>query len=136
MAKKPPPRPKPKKARHFVHEWRKYRKLTQEELAERIGVTPGAISQLENGIVNYTQPTLEALAVALECEPGDILSKDPRLSPPRPELAELMALAADMPRTFLDHLIGMMTESSKAGELPPAPLPASQHPKPAKEKSY
>lgn len=77
MAKTITPHPKPAKPRHFLREWRKYRRLTQEKLAERTELTSGAISQLENGIVNYTQPTLEALAYALSCEPGDILSRDP-----------------------------------------------------------
>lgn len=77
MAKKITPHPKPKKATHFIREWRKHRHLTQEQLAERIDVTSGTISQLENGLINYTQPTLEALAYALSCSPGDLLSTDP-----------------------------------------------------------
>lgn len=77
MPRKVRPIPKPKKAHHFIREWRKYRGLTQEQLALRIDGTSGAISQLENGIINYTQPTLEAIAYALMCEPGDLLSRDP-----------------------------------------------------------
>lgn len=79
MAQKVRPIPKPERPRHFIREWRKFRGLTQERLAERVDVTAGAISQLENGIVSYTQPTLEALAYALQCEPGDLLSRDPAL---------------------------------------------------------
>jgi transcriptional regulator with XRE-family HTH domain len=51
--------------------------LTIEQLAERVGVTHGAIGQLERGEVNYTQPMLEAIADALMCEPGDLVSRDP-----------------------------------------------------------
>ncbi len=72
--------PNPKKkpaARHFVRAWRKHRGYTQEQLAEMIGATHGAISQLENGKINYTQPMLEALAEALSCEPADLLMRDP-----------------------------------------------------------
>jgi transcriptional regulator with XRE-family HTH domain len=79
MAKKVRPIPKPQQPRHFIREWRKYRGLTQERLAERIGLTGGAISQLETGQTHYTQSTLEALAEALNCEPGDLLSRDPAL---------------------------------------------------------
>jgi transcriptional regulator with XRE-family HTH domain len=64
-------------ARHFIREWRKYRNLTLEKLAERVGVTHGALSQLERGEVNYTQPMLEALADALQCEPADLIMRDP-----------------------------------------------------------
>jgi transcriptional regulator with XRE-family HTH domain len=71
------PRLKQGPRRHFIRQWRKFRGLTQEQLAARIDVTPGAISQLENGRVGYTQPMLEALAEALSCGPGDLLTIDP-----------------------------------------------------------
>jgi len=77
MAKKVIPRLKLQRPRHFIREWRKYRQLTQEQLAERIGVTPGAISQIEVSRVSYTQPMLEALAAELRCRPGDLLNVDP-----------------------------------------------------------
>lgn len=63
--------------RHYIREWRRYRGLTIERLAERVGITAGALSQLENGKFNYTQPTLESLAEALACSPGDLLIRDP-----------------------------------------------------------
>lgn len=70
-------KPRVKNARHFIKEWRKYRRLTQEVLAEKAGMTAGAISQLESGIINYTQPSLEALANALGCTPADLLGREP-----------------------------------------------------------
>ena len=77
MAKLARPAPKPQRRRHFVKQWRKFKRLTQEQLAERIGVTPGAISQLEVGRVSYTQPMLEAIADEFGCKPGDLLNVDP-----------------------------------------------------------
>lgn len=77
MAKKVQPRFKPGPRRHFIKQWRNHRGLTQEQLAERIGVTPGAISQLEVGRINYTQHTLELIADALQAAPGDLLNVDP-----------------------------------------------------------
>lgn len=71
------PHPKPERPRHFIREWRKFRNLTQERLAERIDKTHGLISQIENGDTDYTQSTLEALADAMNCEPGDLLSRNP-----------------------------------------------------------
>lgn len=71
------PHPKPAKPRHYVKEWRKHRGLSQEALAERIGKTHSAISQLERGKIDYTQGMLEALADALMCEPADLLMRDP-----------------------------------------------------------
>lgn len=77
MAIKARPHPKPQHRRHFVRQWRKSKGWTQEQLAERVGVTPGTISQLESGRINYTQPLLERLAEVFRCRPGDILNVDP-----------------------------------------------------------
>jgi transcriptional regulator with XRE-family HTH domain len=63
--------------RHFIREWRKHRGLTQEQLAERIDVAVSTISQLETNKQGYSQATLEALAWALQCEPADLLMRDP-----------------------------------------------------------
>jgi DNA-binding Xre family transcriptional regulator len=46
-------------------------------LAEKLDLTHGAISQLERGLVGWTQPTLEALAKALECTPADLIGRNP-----------------------------------------------------------
>ena len=62
---------------HFIRQWRRFRRLTLEQLAERVGVTHGAISQLERGLTNYNQGMLEALARELNCEPGDLIMRDP-----------------------------------------------------------
>ena len=65
------------KARHFIRAWRKHRGYTLEQLAEMVGVTHGALSQLERGLTNYTQPMLEAIAEALSCAPADLIMRDP-----------------------------------------------------------
>ncbi len=77
MAKGHEPRPR------FLREWRKYRNLTQSQLAERAEVTQGMISQLELGNSDYTGGLLEALAYALLCEPVDLLIRNP-LDPDAP----------------------------------------------------
>lgn len=65
------------KPRHFIREWRKARGLTQEQLASRLNVAVSSISQLETGKQGYSQPTLEALADALGCQPADLLMRNP-----------------------------------------------------------
>lgn len=40
-------------------------------------MTGGNLSEIETGGTGYTQATLEALAAALECEPADLLTRDP-----------------------------------------------------------
>jgi transcriptional regulator with XRE-family HTH domain len=63
--------------RFYLREWRQHRQLTQERLADRIGMTKQHISDLERGRRQYNQATLEALASALMCEPADLLVRDP-----------------------------------------------------------
>jgi transcriptional regulator with XRE-family HTH domain len=61
----------------YLRDWRRYRGLTQEKLAERAGVTQGMISHLENGRTDYSGHILTALAEALNCEPVDLLTRNP-----------------------------------------------------------
>jgi transcriptional regulator with XRE-family HTH domain len=68
----------PRNTHTFIRDWRKFRHLTLERVAERIGVTAGALSQLERGDVAYTQPMLEALADALSCDPADLITYSPQ----------------------------------------------------------
>lgn len=71
------PHPKPRRRRLFLREWRKYRRLTQERLADQADLTQGMISQLEGGKSDYTGELLERLADALSCDPVDILIRNP-----------------------------------------------------------
>jgi transcriptional regulator with XRE-family HTH domain len=77
MAKRVVTRFKKAKPGHFIREWRKFRTFTQERLAARVDLSVSSISQLENGEQGYSQPTLEALAEALGCQPGDLLMRNP-----------------------------------------------------------
>lgn len=77
MAKRVQPRFKNQRPTYFFREWRKFRGLTQEQLAERIGVSTATISQLESGKQGFTDNTLEALAAELHCGPGDLLMRNP-----------------------------------------------------------
>lgn len=63
----------------FFRAWRRYRGLTQEALAERVGLSTSSISQIETGTQGFTDSTLIAFAEALNCEPGDLLSRDPNV---------------------------------------------------------
>jgi transcriptional regulator with XRE-family HTH domain len=69
--KQPPFRPT------FIRHWRKFRRLTLEACAERAGMSKGNLSNIETGKTGYNQATLEALAEALQCEPVDLLIRNP-----------------------------------------------------------
>ena len=50
------------------------RKMSVTELAEKVGITMANISILKNGRAKAVRfSTLEAICMALECQPGDIL---------------------------------------------------------------
>jgi len=70
--------PKLKKFRPTcIRQWRHYRGLTLETVAERIDMTPGLVSLVERGLRGYTQDTVEALASAMRTDPAALLTRDP-----------------------------------------------------------
>lgn len=64
-------------ARNFLREWRLDRKLTQEELADRIGMSHPSIQRLENSKQGLSLEVLEKLAVALRTTRTSILDRKP-----------------------------------------------------------
>jgi transcriptional regulator with XRE-family HTH domain len=72
MAKKPH-----KRRPTFIREWRKYRGLSQDQVAERVGLSQATVARVERGDIAYTQPVLEAVADALGCAPADLIMRDP-----------------------------------------------------------
>lgn len=92
--------------KHYVREWRKFRGLTQERLAERTPYSHGAISQLETGRVKYTQDMLEALALAMNCSPGDLLNVNPLK---QGEVVDLMRLINDKNRDQAIRVLKALT---------------------------
>lgn len=70
-------------SRTFIREWRNYRGLSQDRLVERVreripGFSKSTLSRLENGVQEYNQRHLEALAWSLMCEPADLIMRDPK----------------------------------------------------------
>ncbi|OZG64114.1 XRE family transcriptional regulator [Bifidobacterium hapali] len=53
------------------------RKMSVNELADRVGITPVNVSVLKNGRAKAIRfSTLDQICKALDCQPGDILSYD------------------------------------------------------------
>lgn len=94
---------------NYIKEWRKRRLLTQERLAERIGMSTPSVSRVERGEQPYSEPMLTAIAEALNCEPADLLR--PPSDPAREEWLRLLnrmgveksAKALRLVKTFLDE---------------------------------
>jgi DNA-binding XRE family transcriptional regulator len=55
-----------------LREWRKYRGMTQVELATASGLSQGAIAQIEAGKRNPTVETARKIANALNCDIDDL----------------------------------------------------------------
>lgn len=50
------------------------RKMSSQELAEKIGITPANLSILKTGKAKAVRfSTLKAICKALDCQPGDVL---------------------------------------------------------------
>lgn len=65
------------KQRHYIKEWRKHRGLSQEQLAERLGVSRPQITKFEKNTRQPDLAELEVLAEILRCEPADLIMRDP-----------------------------------------------------------
>lgn len=68
---------KPARRKTLIRDWRLFRNLTQEQLAEAAGMSTGNLSMLERGVQGYSQNNLERLSEALGCEPADLLNRHP-----------------------------------------------------------
>ena len=82
----------------FFRQWRKYRRLTLEQVAGRLAdmddplipSSVGSLSRLDAGLQPYNQRIVEALASeeVYDCDPDDLIGVDPFA---RDELDELLA---------------------------------------------
>lgn len=66
---------------NFLQAWRKFRRMTQEDLAERVGTTKAVISLLESGQRPLSAKWLRKLAPVLKTTPGHLLDHDPNELP-------------------------------------------------------
>lgn len=92
--------------KHFIREWREHRGLSLRKLADRMESEPGVqlyshaqIGRFETGENAYTQDFLEAVAVALGVEPGELLSVDPRKD------GKVVDLMHELKKRGLDRLL-------------------------------
>lgn len=62
---------------NFLQAWRKFRRMTLQELADRVGTTAAVIHHLEQGDRGLSAKWLRKLAPALDTTPGHLLDHDP-----------------------------------------------------------
>lgn len=66
------------RSHNHVRAWREHRKLTLEQLADKVGVSHATIQRIESGKQNYTIKILESIADALGTDTGSLLLHDPK----------------------------------------------------------
>lgn len=59
----------------LIKAWRIYRKKTQKELADQLGITQSAFSQIEKSEAPHAE-TLRKVAAVLDVEPGQLTLED------------------------------------------------------------
>lgn len=80
---------------HFLKEWREFRRLTQEQLAELADTDKSVISLLESGSRGLSDKWARRLAPHLGTTPGFLLDHDPN----------------DLDTAFLEAALGVSRES-------------------------
>ena len=60
----------------LIKKWRKVRKLTQEELADRLGISQPTLSRLESGQLRMTISQLSKFSKELQVSMDDLLTTD------------------------------------------------------------
>jgi transcriptional regulator with XRE-family HTH domain len=100
-------KPVPKKQRvygkTFLREWRLFRRLTQQQAAERIGIDYTNLGKIERRLVPYSQGMLEACAEAYSCSVEDLLTVDPTKAG---EVVDLVRMLKDKDRAIVAEIIG------------------------------
>jgi transcriptional regulator with XRE-family HTH domain len=91
---------------HFIKEWREFKELRQEDVADEIGYDGGTISKIEDRKNPYTQRTLEALARLYETTPAALLSINP-LEPKDEQLKDIISRIDGLTADNVNVLLAM-----------------------------
>lgn len=83
--------------------------MTLEDLAERTGLSVSTLSSIETGRSGYSRDSLEAIGVALDAEPGDLLSRPPTAKGSDDDLERLLSTMTDDERRRVIGAIKLMT---------------------------
>jgi transcriptional regulator with XRE-family HTH domain len=101
MADRPP---------HYLREWRKHRKMTQQELADAINTSKSAVSDLERFNLQLSPKWLNRIAPVLKTQPGYILDHDPEHVP-----ADVIDIWSRIPERDRDRAARVLREFTRTG---------------------
>lgn len=104
----------------YIAEWREYRnKMTQATLAARVedllgmSFSESTLSRIEQGKSPYNQRQLEAMAEALQCQPADLLNRNPLLQDAPRSLEDHLKKATPEKQREILRVVGAMLEEHK-----------------------
>lgn len=101
MADRPP---------HYLREWRRWRKMTQQELADAINTSKSAISDLERFNLQLGPKWLNRIAPVLQTQPGYILDHDPEDVP-----TDVIDIWSKIPERDRDRAARVLREFTRTG---------------------
>lgn len=91
------------KIAYRLRELRKAKKLSQQQLAEKAGLSYQYLGNLERSEASATLDSLEKLMKALSCTPGELLAAEEVLG-----MKEVHELLAEVPEKARVHLLSAM----------------------------
>lgn len=98
------------RAPNHLRAWRKFNKMTQQQLADAVSTTKSVISDLERGVVQLNDKWLRRLAPVLKTTPGWLLDHDPE------DLGnDLIDAWSDVPEQFRPQAIAVLRTFAKTG---------------------
>lgn len=102
------PRIGPRRPRRtYLAEWRESRNLTQQQLADRLGVSDVSVSRWETGRALLSTNVLAAISEALGIEPWDLYR--------HPAQPSADALLRDQPQEIKDQAIKLIQAIRRTG---------------------
>jgi len=91
-----------------IRSLRRGREQTQEQVAERVGLTVNYVSRIERGLENPTLETLLKLAEALRVEPVDLFTFSHEERDPRRLRQSIGRLATEAADDQLGHMVKVL----------------------------
>lgn len=96
----------------YLREWRKHRRMSQEEACQRLDIKQGTLSKIERGELPYNQDFLEQAAQAYGCDASDLLAINPlQVDSLRAVFSELQSAPEPLQRQALSVISALLKAS-------------------------
>lgn len=94
---------------------RKRRQMTQQQLADKTGISLDMINRIERGVSGARFPNIEKLAEALEVDPAELFTPDlPQGANQRRALTDLVSRLSGLPDRDIEWIDRLLDAALKA----------------------